>query len=197
MRHFEHGREYFRSRFGRVPRVAWAADSFGHSSGLPEILAKSGITGFAFTRPGPEQLALKLPAFWWESPSGARVLAYRPIWGWYGSERDEICRRMDAYRENAQGLPVQHVGCFYGVGNHGGGPTRRHLADIRRWADRNRDVEVVHSGLHRFFDALAATEREVKGGYPVHRGELNFCLLFVGGSIQISLSQGGSTFGPG
>src|SRR5688500_1887948 len=35
-RHFETGKRYFRERFGKEVTVAWAADSFGHSGGLPE-----------------------------------------------------------------------------------------------------------------------------------------------------------------
>jgi alpha-mannosidase len=176
-RHFLHAQTYFQSRFGQRPRVAWAADSFGHCAGLPEILAKAGMTGFAFTRPIEKDLPLPNPAFWWESPGGSRVLAYRPVTGWYGSERDEIFRRLDAYLELAVKFPTQNVGCFYGVGNHGGGPTRRQLDDIEHWIQKHPDVEVIHSGLHRFFDALAAEEKSAsKEGFPVHRGELNFCL---------------------
>jgi len=175
-RQFTVAQNYFRETFGRVPRVAWAADSFGHTGGLPEIMAKAGITGFAFTRPESHILTLEHPAFWWESNSGARVLAYRPTIGWYGTERDEVFRRFDAQLKLNDKFPAQNIGFFYGVGNHGGGPTRRQLADIRRWAEQHPEVDVIHSGFHRFFDALAAEEKERGSTYPVHRGELNFCL---------------------
>jgi alpha-mannosidase len=175
-RHFTVAQNYFLKTFGRAPRVAWAADSFGHCAGLPEIMARAGITGFAFTRPEPKVVPLEHPAFWWEAAGGARVLAYRPTVGWYGTERDEVFRRFDGQLEENEKSPAQNIGFFWGVGNHGGGPTRRQLADIRRWADKHSDVEVVHSGFHRFFDALAAEEKTRARPYPVHRGELNFCL---------------------
>jgi alpha-mannosidase len=174
-RQFAHAQAYFKSRFGHVPRIAWAADSFGHSAGFPEILAKAGMTGFAFTRPVEKDFALENSAFWWESPGGSRVLGYRPSIGWYGTERDEIFTRLDAYLESAQKSPMQNVGCFFGVGNHGGGPTRRQLDDIQLWAQKHPEVEVIHSNLHRLFKALAGEEKKF-GGFPVHRGELNFCL---------------------
>ena len=41
---------------GRPATVAWYADSFGHSAGLPEVFAAAGLRGFAFTRPGAERL---------------------------------------------------------------------------------------------------------------------------------------------
>ena len=175
-RQFTVALEYFRNAFGVTPKAAWAADSFGHSAGYPEILAAAGMKYFAFTRPDSKQVTLEHPAFWWESASGSRILAYRPTFGWYGTERDEIFRRFDGYLEANEKYSAQNIGCFYGLGNHGGGASRRLLDDIRRWADKNPQVEVVHSGLHRFFEALTAEEKERAKSYPVHRGELNFCL---------------------
>ncbi len=58
------------------------------------------------------------------------------------------------------------------LGNHGGGPTRRHLLDVRRWAEANPQVEVIYSGLERFFDALRSENADL----PVIRGEMNFTL---------------------
>ncbi|NLF19074.1 MAG: glycoside hydrolase family 38 [Lentisphaerae bacterium] len=177
-RHLVRSQAYFRSRFGRAAEVAWAADSFGHSAGLPDVLAAAGMTGFASTRPGPAQLALAKPAFWWEGRAGGRVLAYRPPSGWYGSERDETPRRLDALLAAAHTGDLETVGAFYGLGDHGGGPTRRVLADIAAWAADHPEVCVVHSGLHRFFGALRA-EVAAEGGdgfLPVHRGEMNYCL---------------------
>src|SRR4051812_21791733 len=73
-RHFLHGKKYFRDRFGVDVTVAWAADSFGHAAGLPEILAAAGMKSFAFSRPAPNILPLEKSAFWWEGPGGSRVL---------------------------------------------------------------------------------------------------------------------------
>lgn len=176
-RHFARSQHYFKSRFGRIARVAWAADSFGHCAGLPEIMVAAGITGFACSRPEPHILPLAKPAFWWEGPGGSRILAYRPPTGWYGTQRDEMTKRLDALLQSAQGCDLEHVGVFYGLGNHGGGPSRRHLREIRAWADAHPEIQMVHSGLHRFFDALAAqARRDGPKSLPVHRGELNFCL---------------------
>jgi alpha-mannosidase len=176
-RHFTEGQRYFEDRFQRKVTVAWQADSFGHAAGLPEVLNAAGIDSFAFTRPDKKVFPLSSPAFWWEGASGARVLAYRPMIGWYGTERDEIPRRLDGLLDAAHKSSLLNVACFYGVGNHGGGPTRRQLLEIRAWAETHPDVKVIHSGLHPFFAAL---REEIKGraasSIPVHRGELNFCL---------------------
>ncbi len=171
LRHFEHGLGYFQKTFHRRPAVAWAADSFGHSAGWPDIYAAAGMTGVAFSRPAPAQQPVSRPAFWWEGASGARILAYRIPLGWYGTERDEIPRRLDACLHAAPDWGLDNIPIFCGLGNHGGGPTRRQMQDIRAWAVRHPEVRVVYSGLHRLFAAL----RHEKN-LPTHRGELNFCL---------------------
>jgi len=177
VRQFTEGQRYFEDRFGRKFTVAWQADSFGHTAGLPEILHAGGIDSFAFTRPDKKVFPLSSPAFWWEGASGARILAYRPMVGWYGTERDEIPRRLDGLLDEAHKSQLETVACFYGVGNHGGGPTRRHLEEIRNWAEMHPDVKVIHSGLHSFFAALRQEIQAKAGGdLPVHRGELNYCL---------------------
>jgi alpha-mannosidase len=170
LRHFQEGQAYFRSRFGRAPTIAWAADSFGHSAGLPNILAAAGVEGIAFTRTGPVIPAK--PAFWWEGSSGARVLAYRLPVGWYGCERDSVCGRLDQAIAEAGKSDLRDIGVFFGLGNHGGGPTCRHVRDVRDWAAAHPEVRVVFSGLHRLFADIRRGKRDL----PVHRGELNFCL---------------------
>jgi alpha-mannosidase len=176
VRQYLHGQGYLAEAFGKPVRVAWAADSFGHAAGLPEVMAGAGITGFVFTRPEEKVMPLALPAFWWEGSGGSRILAYRPLAGWYGCERGEAGPKLDRLLEQADRQPLRDVGFFYGLGNHGGGATRRHLAEIRAWAERHPEVRVVHSGLHRLLDALADDVAARGLDLPVHRGEMNFCL---------------------
>ncbi|MEO6873733.1 MAG: hypothetical protein ABI222_02810, partial [Opitutaceae bacterium] len=66
---------------------------------------------------------------------------------------------------------------WVGLGNHGGGPSKQIIADIRAWAAAHPDFEVRFTGLNGFFSAL---RREVTAaGAPkiaeVH-GEMNFCM---------------------
>jgi len=172
-RHFDIGQQFFHEHFKRRAWVGWSADCFGHSPFLPDILLDHGLRAYAFGRPNPPDSS-KL--FWWESPNGKRVLTATYATGWYGCERDEINARLDAYRTAATSLPVQQVFVPFGLGNHGGGPTRRHLDEIASWAARHPDVEVRYSTLHAFF---AAVERELKTRavrLPVVHGDLGFCL---------------------
>ncbi|HEX4086239.1 MAG TPA: glycoside hydrolase family 38 C-terminal domain-containing protein [Chthoniobacteraceae bacterium] len=172
VRQFTSGLSYFEKNLGRRPRIAWAADSFGHSAGWPEIYTSAGMTGFAFSRPMEHDFHLPKPAFWWEAASGARILCWRIPIGWYGTQRNEIPLRLDQTRSRAAEWGLENVAAFVGLGNHGGGPSRRHLKDIEQWAEANPDVEVIYSGLERFFAALHKETTEL----PVIRGELNFTL---------------------
>jgi alpha-mannosidase len=173
VRHFVYGQNYFRKHFGKTVKVGWSADCFGHSAGLPEILRTAGISYYVFGRPFFDQ---REKLFWWESASGARVLATTYLQGWYGCERGEISSRLDAFVKAAPTMRVKNILVPFGLGNHGGGPTRRHLDDILVWADAHPEVEVKFSGFHAYF---AAVEKELRAGkiqLPVVRDELNFCL---------------------
>ncbi len=175
-KHFELGQRFFQEHFSRRPSVGWSADCFGHTAFLPDILQAHGLRAYAYGRParGDEP---KL--FWWESPNGQRVLASNYVTGWYGCERDEIPRRLDAYLAAAVAEPVSHLLIPFGLGNHGGGPTRRHLNDIVSWAEAHPDVRVEYSGLHRYFAAVKAELEDQNIDLPVIHGELNFCLRGV------------------
>ncbi|MBQ6248382.1 MAG: glycoside hydrolase family 38, partial [Kiritimatiellae bacterium] len=177
-RQFEVGLDYFQSHLGVRPRVAWQADAFGHAVGLPDIMADAGMESFAFWRPGPKLLRLPKPVFRWCGPNGGSVLASRIDYGWYGTSRDQIPERLDSAIAHAHRFGLDNEPVFIGLGDHGGGPSRRHVLDVRAWAAAHPDVRVVWSGLHRYFDALRA-EAAAKGGdafFPEYSGELGFTL---------------------
>ncbi|MEI6337551.1 MAG: glycoside hydrolase family 38 C-terminal domain-containing protein [Verrucomicrobiota bacterium] len=177
LRQYAHGQQYFRSRFGKVVTAGWQADSFGHSAGLPEILAAGGINFFAFSRPQARMVPLEEPAFWWLGDAGARILAFREVAGTYQNERYDMQARLDIILEKSSASHLENTACFYGLGNHGGGPSRRHLLEIREWSARHPEIKVIHSGLHRLSDALRKeVARRGENLLPTHRGELNFCL---------------------
>lgn len=177
VRQFAVGKRYFRERFDVDVTTAWAADCFGHAAGMPEIFAAAGMDSFAFTRPWNSVFQLEKPAFWWMGTGGARILCYRPRFGWYGTKRHEIEGRLDHCLQEASESGLDNVACFYGLGNHGGGPTRVQLRQIAAWAARHPGVRVEYSGLHRLFSCLRQ-ELEAKGQsiLPEIQGELNFCL---------------------
>jgi alpha-mannosidase len=157
---------YFQEKFGRIATVGYNVDPFGHHGMLPQILRRSGMDAYVFMRPGPHEFRLPSPIFWWESPDGARVLAFR-LPHEYCAPREDLGYHLD--KSIAQ-LPDEwsEMMAFYGVGNHGGGPTRENLDSIRRLDASGAMPTLRHSTPRRFFDSV----RESGKSFPVVRDDL-------------------------
>jgi alpha-mannosidase len=160
------GQRYFLEKFGRIATVGYNVDPFGHNAMLPQLLRRSGMDSYVFMRPGPHELALPAPIFWWESPDGSRVMAFR-LPHEYCSSHEDLGYHLD--KSIAQ-LPDRwaEMMAFYGVGNHGGGPTRENLASIRRLDAAGSMPNLRHSTPRRFFDSRLASDWE----FPTWDGEL-------------------------
>lgn len=183
-RQFDEGLRYFRKELGVRPRISWQADSFGHPAGWPDILRSAGMEGFAFSRPIRRDFPMEAPAFWWKGAAGNRLLCYRQHWEWYGCERSNMSRILDVSLDRAIKLPLNNVAVFFGLGNHGGGPTRRHILDIQEWSRNHPEIEVRFSTLHAFFDELNKELPVRTAGIPVIRGEFGHCLRGCYSSVQ-------------
>ena len=151
-RQIEHGRRWFRDRFGVEPDIGYNLDSFGHPATLPDILRDMGYRAYVFHRPKPVQVELPGPAFRWRGSGGGEVLAFRIIPG-YTTLGEDLTGHVRQAVEHADPR-VGHAMCFYGVGNHGGGPTK---ADIEFILDHRLafdGVELLFSTPQAFFDAI-------------------------------------------
>jgi alpha-mannosidase len=150
-----YGQRYFQEKFGRTAHVGFNLDSFGHSAVLPQILKGSGLEAYVFMRPSPHEKGLPGRLFWWEADDGSRVLAYRLPFE-YCTWGDDLEKHIS--RCAAEIRPPQAWGmCFYGVGNHGGGPTRANLQNIHRLSVNTNLPELVMAAPEAFF-AHADTE---------------------------------------
>ncbi len=157
---------YFEQKFGRIATVGYNVDPFGHHGMLPQLLLRSGMDSYVFMRPGPHEYRLPSPIFWWESPDGSRVLAFR-LPHEYCAPREDLGYHLD--KSIAQ-LPEQwtEMMAFYGVGNHGGGPTRENLDSIRRLDASGSMPRLRHSTPRRFFDSVLRSATEL----PIVRDDL-------------------------
>lgn len=183
-RQFERGLDYFKKNLGVRPTAAWLADSFGHTAGLPNILSAFGMEGFSFTRPQRNQFPLESPAFWWEGEGGNRILCYRQHWKAYCSERDNLCEMLDVTLAGAQKLEFINAGVQFGLGNHGGGPTRKHLRDVEEWKQAHPEVGVKFGTLHGLFAELKKEGEAKPALLSTVRGEFGFCLRGCYSSVQ-------------
>ncbi len=166
-RHGLYGQRFLQEHFGRRARVGYNVDSFGHAGTLPQLLKLAGLEHYVFFRPGPHEKDLPNRPFWWEAPGGARVLACRPPLHYGSPDNADVLERMRAAADEApEGLPM--VMCFYGVGNHGGGPTRRNVQALVDTLDADVGAIPVFSSPDAYFDRV----RQLSSDWPVLHDEL-------------------------
>ncbi|MDT8306132.1 MAG: glycoside hydrolase family 38 C-terminal domain-containing protein, partial [Anaerolineae bacterium] len=174
-----YGQHYFQEKFGVKARVGYNVDSFGHNGMLPQILKQSGLDYYVFMRPGPHEKGLPGRLFWWESDDGSRVLTFRIPFEYctWGKELDKHVRRCAAELK----APFDELMCFYGVGNHGGGPTRENIESIQRLDADPEMPQLIFSSPNRFFRSIAGQDlpipvvhdelqRHASGCYAAHSG---------------------------
>ncbi|MGB8011880.1 MAG: glycoside hydrolase family 38 C-terminal domain-containing protein [Terriglobales bacterium] len=122
------GKRFFKEKFGTDVRIGWNPDSFGYNWQLPQIYKKSGVDYFVTQKMAwNDSNLLPMKLFWWQSPDGSRVLTYFPHD--YGNDMEplRIAKDITTTRVLNPGAPeMMHL---FGVGDHGGGPTRTMLDD--------------------------------------------------------------------
>ena len=166
------GKKYFREKFGVEPCVAMNYDSFGHSVGLVQSLAKNGYKGYLHCRPNATQFEYPSKFYRWVAPDGSSVLASETISysSLLGRVKNKILEEVGGTAVGMLGADVdenmakKEIGdvdyILWGVGNHGGGPSRKDLRDI---AELHIDgVELIHSTPEALFDDAIEVGGEIK-----------------------------------
>lgn len=155
-RSFMLGQEYFKEKFGRCALTGWLPDSFGHTWQLPQIMQLAGIKYFYHMRCGNG-----VEFAWWEAPDGSRVLKAQT----QSYDAKPKIEQLVEPAENETRLGTQESLVVFGVGDHGGGPTRE---QIRRIQDFQADPIFPHihfAGADEFFEQLAA--QPATASFPV------------------------------
>ena len=165
-RQIRHGQAYFNSRFGVRPRIGFNPDSFGHPAYLPDLLVEHGYHGYVFSRPEPRQMDIPFAAFRWRGAGGAEVPAFRVIGG-YAYFAADLRAHVQTAVDNADPA-LGHTMCFYGVGDHGGGPTKGQIEWIRDHRRAFDGIELRFSTPEAFFDAITGSHDRL----PLVEGEL-------------------------
>jgi alpha-mannosidase len=153
VRHTLYSQAYFQEKFGRTARVGYNVDSFGHNGMLPQILKKSGINYYVFHRPGDHEKDLPGNVFWWESQDGSRLLAFKIPFGYGSGGGRDLASRMAEIREMAEKQEIDFM-YFYGVGNHGGGPTIANIQSIHRCQEQEGGEAYLFSSPDQYFASI-------------------------------------------
>jgi alpha-mannosidase len=137
------GQRYFQKEYGVAARIGWNPDSFGYNWQLPQIYKRSGLDYFVTQKMhwnDTNQLPFRL--FWWQSPDGSKVLTYFPTD--YVHDNVNPTRISADFAESAQRNPgTTEMLDLYGIGDHGGGPTRDMLDQADHWITASRPQQPV------------------------------------------------------
>lgn len=164
-----YAQRYFKEKLGVTAKVGYNVDSFGHNGMLPQILKKSGMDSYIFMRPGPHEKEMDSDIFEWVSADGSSVTTYKILdpYCFNFKTLEELENRVDHLNEKTR-TDLEELPLFYGVGNHGGGPTIRNLEVLREYAEKHEDVELIYSDVHDFFERV----REQGTALPEYHDDL-------------------------
>lgn len=161
-----YGQRYFLEKFGKTAVTGYNVDSFGHNGNLPQILQKSGLKNYVFMRPMPLEKGLPGRIFAWRSMDGSEVMTYRIPYEYctQGKALEGYAERLKCELEDGEDALM----LFYGVGNHGGGPTKENIRSIHELDAREDMPEMKMETVEHFFDTVRDADRQ----YPVYEGDL-------------------------
>lgn len=166
LNHIYYTKKYLKEHWEVDPAsldIDFSPDTFGHSAHLPELDSLGGVKYYYHCRGLDGDNAL----YRWTSPSGKELLVYREQ-HWYNSGINPLpgISIIDVAKRSG-GLKTGLV--VYGVGDHGGGPTRR---DIERGLEMMEWPVFPKLRFGTFHDYFHTAEA-VKEKLPVVDHELN------------------------
>jgi alpha-mannosidase len=151
-----YSQRYFNNAFGAPATIGYNVDSFGHAGSLPQLLTKAGLRGYVMMRPQQHEHDIPVSLFNWQGIDGTRIPTYRiPIAYTTGQQADRT--EADVVRERATSLveraeaEKRPLMFFFGVGDHGGGPTRAAIEELRRLEQRDAG-SVIFATPAQYFD---------------------------------------------
>ncbi|MHB8962405.1 MAG: glycoside hydrolase family 38 N-terminal domain-containing protein, partial [Saccharofermentanales bacterium] len=164
-RHILYTKQYFKDKFGLEGddlTVDFEPDTFGHNASVPEILTKGNVKYYYHCRGSVEH-----DIYNWTSKSGGKILVYKDPF-WYNAQitPDFIV----SYPQLCQKNKSDNMLKVYGVGDHGGGPTRRDIEILMDMAQWPIAPTIEFSFYRKFFETIGKQQ----DSFPSVTGESNF-----------------------
>ncbi|MGI4757815.1 MAG: alpha-mannosidase [Janthinobacterium lividum] len=173
--------------FGRRADVGYNPDSFGHNGNMPQILKLQGMPYYIFMRPNAlEKPAITQNLFQWQGVDGTRALTYRiPLW--YDDPGD-VHSHMERTVKAVAGQPEHTFMEFFGIGDHGGGPTKANMQSIRQIQKEPGAPHIFYSTPDKYFAEVAG---KLPTNIQVYSGDLQHHSVgtYTGGSAIKKLNR--------
>ena len=160
LRQIQTGQQYFKEKFGVIPRTAVNFDPFGHTRGLVQIMAKKGYENYVFVRPLgiiPEQ------NFIWKGYEGSEILGHN-VYGTYNSPKGRVLERVTDILNN----PNDKCLLCWGVGDHGGGPSEEDWQSLCEYQKEHPEIRMIPVGCEEYFDTIKKEQLRVFDSSLVH-----------------------------
>ncbi|MDR1705045.1 MAG: hypothetical protein LBS19_10245 [Clostridiales bacterium] len=162
-RHLLYAKKYLKYLLGAKDDdflLDFEPDTFGHGVHTPELLAAGGVKYYYHCR-GSEGEAL----YRWQSPSGAGLLCYRDPFWYLGPVEAGFALGVPSFCKR---YGVDAALRVYGVGDHGGGPTRRDIERLMDMAGWPVFPNIRFGTYKEFFERVSKANN-----LPVVKSELN------------------------
>ena len=171
IRHIEYTRNYLEDTWG-ISRedleLDFSPDTFGHSRFVPEIDTFGQVKNYYHCRGLQDDLTL----YRYKCPSGAELLMYKEPY-WYNSGVTPDCGTgVFGLSKRCAGLKTALI--VYGVGDHGGGPSRRDVERVIEMQSWPVFPAMKFGTIREYFKKAEA----VRENLPVVDHELN--AIFAG-----------------
>ena len=140
------GKRWYQQHYDADVRIGWNPDSFGYNWQMPQIYKKSGVDYFVTQKMewnDTNKLPFKL--FWWESPDGSKVLTYFPH-DYANTNLNPVRLSVDLAQARKFAPGMTDMMDLFGVGDHGGGPTRAMLDEGLHWMPSSKVVPKMQFG---------------------------------------------------
>jgi len=168
-RHILYTKEYLSKLFDIDPDTLnfdFEPDTFGHNINVPEILCDGGVKYYYHCRGNDVEYLYR-----WQSPSGKSIVVHRDPFWYNGEINEDMASHLPAFCDEYGMKTTLKV---YGVGNHGGGATRRDIERLKELNNWPVYPAVVFGTFAQYFAEL----EKVKEKLPLVDRELNF--VFTG-----------------
>lgn len=162
------GKKYFLEKFGKEPQTACNFDSFGHSRGLVQLLTSAGYDSYLFCRPDKNYLNLPGDNFQWIGFDGSAVTGHRAA-DHYNSSFGKAAEKISGWIDNPENKEKSAGLILWGIGNHGGGPSKKDISDIKELSIKEKVWNIIHGTPDDYFSLI----NKEPDTLPVYKGDLN------------------------
>lgn len=162
LRQIEVGNKYFMDKFGVKTTTAVNVDPFGHTRGLVQILKKCGYDSYLFMRPNnlvPEH------DFIWKGYDGSEIIGHNLLSA-YSSSKGKAVDKIDSAAQKADEDAKLLV--LWGIGNHGGGPSKADMEKIGAYIEENPELFIKHSFCEEYFSKVDISKLRIVSESMVH-----------------------------